>query len=71
MNTTPVSGLYYKQITIVNDGSSIVSKWSSNGASLTDNARVIIYDHNMFIIQATSALKAKNIYSVAPYIRDF
>ncbi len=23
------------------------------GASLTDNARVIIYDHNMFIIQGT------------------
>jgi hypothetical protein len=26
------------------------------GASLTDHARVVIYDHNMFIIQATSFL---------------
>ncbi len=44
------SGLYYKHITIVNDDSSIVNKYE---ASLTDDARVIIYDHHMFIVQAT------------------
>ncbi len=35
---------------IVNDNSSIVNKL---GASLTDDARVIIYDSHMFIVQAT------------------
>ncbi len=36
--------LYFKYITIVNDDSSIVDKFE---ASLTDDARVIIYDrHN-------------------------
>jgi len=43
-------GLYYKPITIVNDDSSIVNKLET---SLTDDARVIIYDHHMFIVQAT------------------
>ncbi len=42
--------LYYKPITIVNDDSSIINKLE---ASLTDDARVIIYDHHMFIVQAT------------------
>jgi hypothetical protein len=40
----------YKHITIVNYVSSIVNKL---GASLTDNASVIIYDRHMFIVQAT------------------
>jgi hypothetical protein len=44
-----VSGLYYKHITIVNDDTSIVNKL---GASLTDDTRVVIYDHHMFIEQA-------------------
>ncbi len=43
------SGLYYKHITTVNYDSSIVNKF---GASLTDNARVIIYDRHMFKVQA-------------------
>jgi hypothetical protein len=43
-------GLYYKPITIVNDDSSIVNKLET---SLTDDARVIIYDDHMFIVQAT------------------
>jgi hypothetical protein len=43
-------GMYYKHITIVNYDSSIVSKF---GASLTDDARVVIYYHHMFIVQAT------------------
>ncbi len=42
--------LYYKFITIVNDDSNFVNKgW----APLTDDTRFIIYDRNMFIIQAT------------------
>ncbi len=44
------SGLYYKHMTIVNDNSSIISKWSSK---LIDDARVIIYDRHMFIVEAT------------------
>jgi hypothetical protein len=52
-NQLPVSatsGLYYKHITIVNYDSSITNKF---GASLTDDAIVIIYDPHMFIVQAT------------------
>ncbi len=44
------SGLYYKHVTIVNYASSGVNKLR---ASLNDDARVIIYDHHMFIVQAT------------------
>jgi hypothetical protein len=43
-------GLYYKPITIINDESRVINKLE---ASLTDDARVIIYDHQMFIVQAT------------------
>ncbi len=43
-------GLYYKHIIIVNYDSSIINKF---GASLTGDARVIIYDRQMFIVQAT------------------
>ena len=54
-------GMYYKHITIVNYNSSIINKL---GASLTDDARVIIYNCHMFIVQATivtekHALKCK------------
>jgi len=45
-------GLYYKHVMIVNDDSSIVSKWSFK---LIDNPIVVIYDHHRFIIQATGA----------------
>jgi len=44
------SGLYYKHVTIVNYTSSFVNNLR---ASLNDNARVIIYDCHMFIVQAT------------------
>jgi hypothetical protein len=50
------SGLYYKHVTIVIDDSSIVSKWSFK---LIDAPRVIIYDRNMFIIQATGVYVTK------------
>ncbi len=43
-------GLYYKPMTIINDNSRVINKLE---ASLTDNARVVIYDHQMFIVQAT------------------
>jgi hypothetical protein len=52
-----ISGLYCKHIMIVNYDSSVVNKF---GASLTDNARVVIYDHHMFIVQATGVLKSGN-----------
>jgi hypothetical protein len=45
-----ICGLYYKPMTIVNDDSRVVNKLE---ASLTDNARVIIKDCHMFIVQAT------------------
>jgi hypothetical protein len=44
------SGLYYKPMTIVHDDSRVINKLE---ASLTDDARVIIYDCHMFIVQAT------------------
>ncbi len=43
-------GLYYKYMTIVNYASSIVNNLE---ALLTDNARVVIYNHHVFIVQAT------------------
>jgi hypothetical protein len=43
-------GLYYKHVTIVNEGSSIVSKGSFK---LIDDPRVFIYDRRRFMIQAT------------------
>jgi hypothetical protein len=43
-------GLYYKHMMIMNADSGIINKL---GASLTDDARVIIYDCHMFIVQAT------------------
>ncbi len=46
------SGLYYKHVMIVNYTSSSVNKLR---ASLNDDARVIIYDHHMFLVQATGA----------------
>jgi hypothetical protein len=49
-NITCTCGLYYKRTTIVNYASSIVNKLE---ALLTDDARVIIYDHHVFIVQVT------------------
>jgi hypothetical protein len=43
-------GLYYKHMTIVNDDSSVIGKWSPKRI---DDTRVVICDQNMFIIQAT------------------
>ncbi len=43
------SGLYFNHVMIVNDDFSIFSKWSFK---LIDDARVVIYVRDMFIIQA-------------------
>jgi hypothetical protein len=45
-----ISGPYYKHVTIVNDNSSIINKQS---LKLIDDARVVNYNHNRFMIQAT------------------
>jgi hypothetical protein len=42
-------GLYYKHMVIVNYTSSIINELK---ALLTDDARVIIYDRHVFIVQA-------------------
>jgi hypothetical protein len=47
-------GLYYKYTTIVNYASSIFNRLE---ALLTDNTRVIIYGHHVFIVQATEVTK--------------
>ncbi len=38
-------------MTIVNDNSRVITKLET---SLTDDARVVIYDHHMFIVKATN-----------------
>ncbi len=46
-----ISGLYYEHMTIVNDDSSVISKWSFK---LIDDPIVVIYERHRFIIQATA-----------------
>ncbi len=52
MFVSKTSGLYYKHTMIINYTSSVVNKLE---ALLTDDARVVIYDHHVFIVQATGA----------------
>jgi hypothetical protein len=49
-DVVPTNGRYYKHVMIVNDDSSVISKWSFK---LIDDPGVIIYDRHRFIIQAT------------------
>jgi hypothetical protein len=49
----PLCALYYKHNTIINDDSSIINKLET---SLIGDVRVVIYDHHMFIVQATGRL---------------
>jgi len=49
-NHEKFSRLYYKPMMSVNDDPRVVNKLE---ASLTDDARVVIYDRHMFIVQAT------------------
>ncbi len=57
-NQLPVSdtsGLNYKHVTIINYASSGVNKLK---ASLNDDVIVVIYNHHMFIVQATAGSMA-------------
>ncbi len=46
---------------IVNDDSRVINKLE---ASLTDDARVIIYDRHMFIVQATLPNRTAHLYVI-------
>jgi hypothetical protein len=50
-----ISGLYYKPIMIINDDSSIINKLET---SLIENARVVIYECQMFIFHNTGSSMA-------------
>jgi hypothetical protein len=56
-----ISGPYYKRLTIVNYASRVINKFC---ASLTDNARVVIYNPRMFIVQATGVNVTKLCFFV-------
>ncbi len=58
--TDDVCGLYYKHVTIINYTSSGVNKLK---ASLNDDARVVIYNRHMFIVQATGGKILQKIVS--------
>jgi hypothetical protein len=60
MGTTN-SDLYYKPMMIVNDDSRVINKPE---ASLTDDARVIIYNHHMFKVQATGWFTTIKLWTV-------
>jgi hypothetical protein len=49
-------------MTVVNDDSSVIIKWSSK---LTDAARGVIYDHHMFIVQATGVNVIKLLFFIS------
>ncbi len=51
------SVINYKNIMVVNDTSRVIRMTTQLGASLTDDSRSIIHNHNMFIIQATGLEK--------------
>jgi hypothetical protein len=51
------SGLYYKHVIIVSEDVNIVNQWSLK--LIIDDAIVIIYDRNMFIIQATGKVDCR------------
>jgi hypothetical protein len=53
-----ICGLYYKPMTIINDDSRVINKLET---SLTDDARVVIYDCHVFIVHATDADRTHKI----------
>ncbi len=55
------SGLCYKHVTILNDDSNVIIKWSLK--LIDDATRVVIYDRNMFIIQATDVNAMKLFFT--------
>jgi len=58
-HTLKISGLYYKPMMIVNNDSRVITKRET---SVTDDTRVVIYDHHMFIVQATERCIEKFIW---------
>ncbi len=63
-----ICGLYNKPITIVNEDSSVVNKLET---SLIDDARVIIYDRHMFIVQATKLVNTRRLtVLILPFFKD-
>jgi hypothetical protein len=58
---------YYKHVMIINDDSSLISKWS---LKLIDDSRVIIYDRLRFIIQAT-ALTLTEVVTIVTNSDDY
>jgi hypothetical protein len=54
--TAGTCGMCYKLTKIVNDNSRVINKLET---PLTDDARVIIYDHHMFIVPATEESKGR------------
>jgi hypothetical protein len=66
-----ISGRYYKPMMIVNDSSMVIIKLET---SLTNDARVIIYDHHMFIVQATgnsSSLQERVLNIISIFLKGF
>jgi hypothetical protein len=59
--STGPCGLYYKHVAIINYSSSSVNKFR---VSLNDDARVIIYNRHMFIVQAPGVNVMKLIFHV-------
>jgi hypothetical protein len=55
-------------MTIINDDGGIINKLD---ASLTEDNRVIIYDHHMFIVQATGTFCLTSITSSCHVIKLF
>ncbi len=66
LHSDRLCGLYYKPITIVNDDSKVINKLET---SLTDNARVVIYDRHLFIVQATG-ITHKDLTRLDRFDRD-
>jgi hypothetical protein len=59
-STTMSCDLYYKPMMIVDDDFRVVNNLE---ASLTDDARVVVYNRHMFIVQATGVLVAVSQFS--------
>ncbi len=57
-------GLYYKHITIVSDVYDLINKFEF---SLTDDARVIIYDRHMYIVHGHRSRVIKLFIAVVCY----
>ncbi len=61
-----ICGLYYKHMTIVNDDSSVIIKWSFK---LIDAARGVVYDRHMFIAQPTGVCVLETFFQPSPNLK--